>query len=88
MEFETLLIRQGLVRARLADVDDGEATEVIGLNGSRICSWRYLLEDVVNSSMICCFKASGSRCQTVLGDRRMRLGTPSTGPAIRARRPW
>src|SRR3954467_9398644 len=32
LEFEALLIGQGLVRARLADVDDGEATEVIGVN--------------------------------------------------------
>ncbi len=33
LEPETFLIRQGLVRSRLADVDDGEATEVIGVNG-------------------------------------------------------
>jgi hypothetical protein len=32
LEFETLLIDQGLVRARLTDIDDGEATEVIGVN--------------------------------------------------------
>lgn len=32
LEFETLLIGQGLVWARLADVDDGEASEVIGVN--------------------------------------------------------
>jgi len=32
LEFETLLICQGLVWARLADVDDGEAAEVIGVN--------------------------------------------------------
>ena len=33
LEFQTLLIHQSLVRARLADVDDGEATEVGRLNG-------------------------------------------------------
>ena len=32
LELETLLIGQGLVRARLADVDDGEAIEVIGVD--------------------------------------------------------
>ena len=32
LEFETLLIGQGLVWARLADVDDGEASKVIGVN--------------------------------------------------------
>jgi hypothetical protein len=33
LEPETFLIRRGLVGGRLADVDDGEATEVIGVNG-------------------------------------------------------
>ena len=33
LELEALLIGQGLVRARLADVDDGEAAEVIGVDG-------------------------------------------------------
>jgi hypothetical protein len=32
LKLETLLIGQGLVRARLADVDDGEAIEVVGVN--------------------------------------------------------
>ena len=33
LKLETFLIRQGLVGARLADVDDGEATEVAGVDG-------------------------------------------------------
>jgi hypothetical protein len=33
LEFQALLIRQDLVRTRLADVDEGEAFEVAGLNG-------------------------------------------------------
>src|SRR5262249_53163435 len=33
LEFQALLIRQDLVRARLADGDEGEAFEVGGLNG-------------------------------------------------------
>ena len=32
LELEAFLICQGLVGGRLADVDDGEATEVIGVN--------------------------------------------------------
>src|SRR5262249_39663047 len=33
LELETFSIGQGLVGGRLTDVDDGEATEVIGVNG-------------------------------------------------------
>jgi hypothetical protein len=33
LEFQALLIGQSLMRARLADVDHGEAVEVGGLNG-------------------------------------------------------
>ena len=33
LEFKTLLIGQGLMRAGLADVDDGQAPQVEGLDG-------------------------------------------------------
>ena len=85
LEFKTLLIRQGLMGAGLADVDDGQATRGGSAGWCRRCSWRTSLNRVVKSRTICCFRASGSRCQSRRGERDMGLRTPSSR-ASRSRR--
>ena len=66
LEFQALLIRQDLVRARLADVDDGQATEVKGVMASEVFM-EDLLEKGETSSRICCFRAGGKPDQMACG---------------------